>query len=72
MSEERRLDAGYRISGDELLKSVEVARMLRISAKTLARWRQQGKGPEPLRLGYNLVVYRRSSVEAWISKRNVL
>lgn len=56
----------------ELLKPREVAAMLRISLPTLARWRQHGKGPRCIRLGYNRVIYRYADVENWISQRNSL
>ena len=52
-----------------LLRPDEVTRMLRISNTTLARWRQNGKGPAFIRLGYNRVVYRRSDVERWLIER---
>ena len=52
-----------------LLRPDEVTRMLRISNVTLARWRQNGKGPAFIRLGYNRVVYRRSDVERWLIER---
>lgn len=55
---------------EELLKPREVAAMLRISLPTLARWRQHGKGPHCIRLGYNHVVYRAGDVEHWITQRD--
>ena len=56
----------------ELLKPAEVAGILRISLRTLSKWRQLGKGPACIRLGYNRVVYSRQAVDAWISQRSAL
>lgn len=52
-----------------MLKSREVARMIGISPRTLAKWRQRGIGPQCVRLGYNLVVYRPSDIDAWTRTR---
>lgn len=54
-----------------MLKSREAARMIGISPRTLAKWRQKGVGPQCVRLGYNLVVYRLSDIDAWIRERGV-
>lgn len=42
----------------------ELSERLRISVRTLQRWRWKGKGPNYLKLG-GRVVYRISDVEAW-------
>ncbi|ETY72228.1 phage transcriptional regulator AlpA [Bifidobacterium moukalabense DSM 27321] len=52
-----------------MLRSREAARMIGISPRTLAKWRQRGVGPQCVRLGYNLVVYRLSDIDAWIRTR---
>jgi predicted DNA-binding transcriptional regulator AlpA len=57
---------------NELLKPIEVARTLRISLRTLAKWRQHGKGPSCIRLGYNRIVYRRQAVDEWLSRKGAL
>ncbi|WP_425331560.1 helix-turn-helix transcriptional regulator [Bifidobacterium dentium] len=51
---------------DRMLRSREAARMIGISPRTLAKWRQRGIGPQCVRLGYNLVIYRLSDIDAWI------
>ncbi len=56
---------------DRMLKSREAARMIGISPRTLAKWRQRGVGPQCVRLGYNLVVYRLSDIGAWIREHGV-
>lgn len=52
-----------------MLKSREAARMIGISPRTLAKWRQRGVGPQCVRLGYNLVVYRLSDIDTWTRTR---
>ena len=52
-----------------MLKSREAARMIGVSPRTLAKWRQRGVGPQCVRLGYNLVVYRLSDIDAWTRTR---
>lgn len=54
---------------DRMLKSREAARMIGISPRTLAKWRQRGVGPQCVRLGYNLVVYRLSDIDTWTRTR---
>ena len=52
-----------------MLKSREAARVIGVSPRTLAKWRQRGVGPQCVRLGYNLVVYRLSDIDAWTRTR---
>lgn len=52
-----------------MLRSREAARMIGISPRTLAKWRQKGVGPQCVRLGYNLVIYRLSDIDAWTRTR---
>lgn len=52
-----------------MLKSREAARMIGVSPRTLAKWRQRGVGPQCVRLEYNLVVYRLSDIDAWTRTR---
>lgn len=52
-----------------MLRSREAARMIGISPRTLAKWRQKGIGPQCVRLGYNLVIYRLSDIDAWTRTR---
>ena len=54
---------------DRMLRSREAARMIGVSPRTLAKWRQKGVGPQCVRLGYNLVVYRLSDIDAWTRTR---
>ena len=55
---------------DPLLTPEETAERLRISVRTLARWRLEGGGPRYAKLGGS-VRYRSSSVDAWVEEREV-
>ena len=48
-----------------LLKTKELARILRLTHATLEIWRCQGKGPQPTRQG-RMVFYRLSDVLQWL------
>jgi phage terminase Nu1 subunit (DNA packaging protein) len=52
---------------DKLIKSRELAGMLDVAPVTVRSWRMRGIGPPFLKQG-NLVRYRLSAVERWISK----
>lgn len=47
----------------------DVAIMLRVSVDTVRRMRQRGDGPPFVRLSKRRILYRRSDVDAWISKQ---
>ena len=49
----------------ELLDEQQVSGMLRVSLRTLRRWRVTGYGPPVTRIG-RFVRYSRGDVEAWI------
>jgi len=54
---------------DELLTRAHVARLLGVSAHTLACWRSAGRGPAVVKFGAgrsSAVRYRRSAVERWL------
>lgn len=53
---------------ESLLTTQQVAEIIGISPDTIARYRRQGNGPKYLRLGNNLIRYRRSDVEEWLDK----
>lgn len=48
----------------------ETADLLRVSARTLERWRAEGKGPAFIRPadGTRVVLYAKSDVLTWIKK----
>ena len=45
----------------------DLAGQLSVTTDTLARWATQGSGPPRIRIGRR-VLYRRSSVEKWLSE----
>jgi len=45
----------------------DLAQQLSVTTDTLARWATQGSGPPRIRIGRR-VLYRRSSVEKWLSE----
>ena len=53
-------------SANEYLKPAEAGQILRRSLRTLARMRQEGRGPKYHREG-GLVVYRRADLNDWYS-----
>jgi predicted DNA-binding transcriptional regulator AlpA len=55
--------------GRELLRPVEVARLLGVSTRVLEVWRTFGRGPRFARLTARCVRYRRADVTAWVESR---
>jgi len=53
--------------GNELLTPAEAARVLRVSHKTLPRWRWSGDGPDFVRVGRS-IRYRREDLEKYICR----
>lgn len=65
--------ADLSLKDDRLVDTKEAARLTAHAEKTLREWRCQRKGPQALKLGTGRrarVVYRLSSLEAWV-KANV-
>lgn len=53
------------------LTSNEAAELLRISRRTLERWRLEGNGPRYFKLGTgkrSRVVYREAEIESWVNR----
>lgn len=59
---------------DELMTCAEVAKLFRVSEKTLSDWRQDGNGngPDWITIGPRRVVYRASVVQAWLETQEAL
>jgi predicted DNA-binding transcriptional regulator AlpA len=45
----------------------EVAEQYKISERTLGRWREEGEGPEYIRMGRRRVVYTAAALAAWVA-----
>lgn len=48
----------------------EAARVLRLSERTLQRYRREGGGPRYRRLGARRLVYARADLDAWANDRS--
>lgn len=55
---------------EELLTSLEVAKLLRVSVATIKRWRRERTGPPHIVVG-GLIRYRRADVEAYLRENTV-
>lgn len=55
--------------GPPLIKPDDLARMLGVTTKTLARWRKTGEGPPFVSVSRKLIRYRRSDVQAFLAGR---
>ncbi|TWU08845.1 Prophage CP4-57 regulatory protein (AlpA) [Symmachiella macrocystis] len=53
---------------NEFLRMAEVADLMRICRPTLYGWIARGLFPPPLKLGNNVVRYRRSDIDEWIEQ----
>jgi predicted site-specific integrase-resolvase len=54
----------------DYMDSSETAAQLTVSVRTLERWRRLDEGPPITKMGKK-VLYRRSSVEAWLRAREI-
>jgi predicted site-specific integrase-resolvase len=52
----------------EYLNTKEAAKRLRVSARTLEKWRVQGTGPVFLKIG-RLCFYTEDAITAWLNSR---
>jgi predicted DNA-binding transcriptional regulator AlpA len=53
------------------MTSEEFARQARVASSTVERWRYEGHGPEPVRLGKRTVRYKRSDVDRFTGLADV-
>ena len=57
---------------DVFLLPDEAAAYLRVAAKTLTKWRWQGKGPPYRKVAGNLIRYVQSELDQWMTTQAVL
>lgn len=50
----------------ELFNTREAADFLKVSTKTMERWRAEGGGPKYCKYG-RVVLYRRGEIESWLT-----
>lgn len=55
----------------DLVTSAELAERAKVSRSTVERWRYEGHGPAPVRLGKRTVRYVRSDVERFLGLPDV-
>ena len=53
----------------QILRTSDLARLLRVSRTTIWRWAKTGHFPAPIKLGPGVTGWRASDVEAWIASR---
>jgi excisionase family DNA binding protein len=53
---------------DELLTEADLAKLLKVTVRTVRRWRAEGSGPRALKIGRG-VRYRRADVDAWLQTK---
>ncbi len=49
--------------------TAQVAARLRITTRTLARWRTEGVGPAFVRIGRHKICYDRGEIDSWLAER---
>jgi predicted site-specific integrase-resolvase len=54
---------------EPFLTEPEAADVIRVSARTLRRWRQQGTGPPVAGYAGRRALYRRSELLAWLRRK---
>ena len=53
----------------QIMRPKEVCRVIGVSRSTLERWRRSGVFPAPQKLGPQVVGWRTTAVEEWLSER---
>jgi hypothetical protein len=64
----RPVDPSHASHPDPLLTTIEAANYLRLAPDTLKRYRYLGVGPTFLRAGRAAIRYRRSALDAWMTR----
>ena len=54
---------------EEFLTDAQLCALLHCDDRTTLRWRNDGGGPQFVRVGARRVLYRRCDVEAWLAAR---
>ena len=47
----------------------QLEKLFKVSPATIYRWIKEGKFPKPVRLGANMVRWKASDIEAWMTNR---
>jgi hypothetical protein len=59
-------------TGDEYLTELQAARLLKLSQRTLQRWRHDGGGVPYIRISTRRITYRRADLIQWANARRFL
>jgi predicted DNA-binding transcriptional regulator AlpA len=54
---------------DRILSADDVSQRLKVSLRSLERWRITGDGPPFVRIGLRRIGYPESACEAWVARR---
>ena len=49
----------------------ELEKLLKVSPATIYRWIKEGNFPKPVRLGANMVRWKVSDIEAWVTQKEI-
>lgn len=55
---------------DQIFRKRELSRLLQISEVTIWRWVRAGQFPKPIKLGPNIIGWRKGDIDDWISSRS--
>ena len=58
------------VNTHDLLTADDLADTIRVSKRTIIRWRSEGRGPAYVKAGHR-VLYKRADVMAWLERRKV-
>jgi prophage regulatory protein len=47
----------------------QVEKLIQVSRATIYRWTKEGNFPKPVKLGANMVRWKTSDIEAWLTER---
>ena len=49
----------------------ELQKLFKVSPATIYRWIKEGNFPKPVRLGANMVRWKVSDIEAWVTQKEI-
>jgi prophage regulatory protein len=47
----------------------QVEKLIQVSRATIYRWTKEGNFPKPVKLGANMMRWKTSDIEAWLTER---
>lgn len=55
----------------EFFTPAQLAKLAGVSPGTLANWRSSGMGPRYVKIGYHVVLYRKSQALSWLKRQGI-